>query len=81
MRGFLCCLFASALLGAAPTADAFGNLHWRLIGPFRGGRALAVTGVPGQPVVMTVTRVRTRRMVAVKPSVVRPIPVFLAALP
>ncbi len=27
----------------------FGNLHWRLIGPFRGGRALAVTGVPGEP--------------------------------
>jgi len=27
----------------------FGDLHWRLIGPFRGGRVLAVTGVPGQP--------------------------------
>jgi len=27
----------------------FGSLHWRLIGPFRGGRALAVTGVPGEP--------------------------------
>ena len=26
-----------------------GDLHWRLAGPFRGGRALAVTGVPGQP--------------------------------
>jgi len=26
-----------------------GSLHWRLIGPFRGGRALAVTGVPGEP--------------------------------
>ena len=24
-------------------------LHWRLLGPFRGGRVLAVTGVPGQP--------------------------------
>jgi photosystem II stability/assembly factor-like uncharacterized protein len=24
-------------------------MHWRLVGPFRGGRALAVTGVPGQP--------------------------------
>ncbi|MGH8294907.1 MAG: hypothetical protein ACRETZ_05305, partial [Steroidobacteraceae bacterium] len=22
-------------------------LHWRLIGPFRGGRVLAVTGIPG----------------------------------
>ncbi len=27
----------------------FGNLSWRLAGPFRGGRALAVTGVPGEP--------------------------------
>lgn len=27
----------------------FQGLHWRLIGPFRGGRALAVTGVRGQP--------------------------------
>jgi photosystem II stability/assembly factor-like uncharacterized protein len=25
----------------------FGDLSWRLIGPFRGGRVLAVTGVPG----------------------------------
>jgi photosystem II stability/assembly factor-like uncharacterized protein len=24
-------------------------LHWRLVGPFRGGRTRAVTGVPGQP--------------------------------
>ncbi len=41
-----------ARLSAAPQAiDAsyFGALHWRLIGPFRGGRALAVTGVPGEP--------------------------------
>ncbi len=27
----------------------FKALKWRLIGPFRGGRALAVTGVPGEP--------------------------------
>jgi photosystem II stability/assembly factor-like uncharacterized protein len=27
----------------------FGALHWRLIGPFRAGRTLAVTGVIGQP--------------------------------
>ena len=26
-----------------------GDLHWRLLGPFRGGRVLAVAGVPGQP--------------------------------
>ena len=28
-----------------PTPD----LHWRMIGPFRGGRTRAATGVPGQP--------------------------------
>ncbi|MDE1886526.1 MAG: hypothetical protein KGI32_00125, partial [Gammaproteobacteria bacterium] len=27
----------------------YSNLHWRLIGPFRSGRVLAVSGVPGQP--------------------------------
>jgi len=26
----------------------FQDLHWRLIGPFRGGRVLAVAGVPGE---------------------------------
>ena len=27
----------------------FKEMKWRLIGPFRGGRALAVTGVAGEP--------------------------------
>jgi len=27
----------------------YSGLKWRMIGPFRGGRAVAVTGVPGQP--------------------------------
>jgi len=27
----------------------FGAMRWRQIGPFRGGRAVAVTGVPGEP--------------------------------
>ena len=48
-----------ALLAAAIAAQAadpgqfqglhFQDLHWRLIGPFRGGRVLAVAGVPGEP--------------------------------
>ena len=41
----LCLCLASA---AAFAAD-YGDLHWRLIGPFRGGRVLAAAGVPGQP--------------------------------
>lgn len=40
--------FASLILAAASATAAdiaqFGNLHWRLVGPFRGGRVLAVTG-------------------------------------
>ncbi len=27
----------------------FGAMRWRQVGPFRGGRAVAVTGVPGEP--------------------------------
>jgi photosystem II stability/assembly factor-like uncharacterized protein len=27
----------------------FGGMSWRLVGPFRGGRVTAVTGVPGEP--------------------------------
>lgn len=50
-----CVLFASSAPGVARAEDApataapYGGLHWRLVGPFRGGRALAVTGVPGEP--------------------------------
>src|SRR5436309_1902256 len=34
---------------AAVDPSLFGDLHWRLLGPFRGGRVLAVSGVPGEP--------------------------------
>src|SRR5215831_20959628 len=27
----------------------YSGLRWRMVGPFRGGRVNAVTGVPGQP--------------------------------
>ena len=43
----LACAADSALpVSAVPRSD-YQALHWRLIGPFRGGRVLAVTGVPG----------------------------------
>ena len=29
--------------------ELFNAMRWRQIGPFRGGRVLAVTGVPGEP--------------------------------
>ncbi len=31
------------------TASVVQDLQWRLVGPFRGGRTRAITGVPGQP--------------------------------
>ncbi|HXA03671.1 MAG TPA: hypothetical protein VNY30_02490, partial [Bryobacteraceae bacterium] len=47
---------ASLALAAATIAtpqtfssDLFRDLHWRCIGPFRGGRTRAAVGVPGQP--------------------------------
>jgi photosystem II stability/assembly factor-like uncharacterized protein len=32
-----------------PNPSQLTGLHWRLLGPFRGGRALAATGIPGNP--------------------------------
>ncbi|MBU6416450.1 MAG: hypothetical protein KJS83_04695 [Xanthomonadaceae bacterium] len=40
---------ASTSSAAGARSMPFGALHWRLIGPFRAGRTLAVTGVVGQP--------------------------------
>src|SRR5438128_7259968 len=46
---------AGALAAAVPAPaqtippSAYGALRWRLIGPHRGGRVLAVAGIPGDP--------------------------------
>jgi photosystem II stability/assembly factor-like uncharacterized protein len=40
---------ASSALPGTYDASWLKGMQWRLIGPFRGGRALAVTGVRGQP--------------------------------
>jgi photosystem II stability/assembly factor-like uncharacterized protein len=48
-------LLPLAFVALAATASAqvdpalFGDLHWRSIGPSRGGRVLTIAGVPGQP--------------------------------
>src|SRR5207237_10877715 len=51
MRHLLLCVLAlcvTATVIAQPyDPSLLGGLKWRLIGPFRGGRALAVAGVPG----------------------------------
>jgi hypothetical protein len=49
------CLVCAALLVAAATAysaisdEKLNSLEYRLVGPFRGGRVTAVSGVPGDP--------------------------------
>jgi photosystem II stability/assembly factor-like uncharacterized protein len=40
---------ASSPLAPAASASSADVLHWRPIGPFRGGRTTAVSGVPGRP--------------------------------
>lgn len=49
----LICLYsffsiASAVAQQVPE-NTYQDLHWRMIGPFRGGRTRAATGVPSQP--------------------------------
>ena len=41
--------FCCGTLVSAQQVDQalFGNLHWRLVGPFRGGRAITATGIAG----------------------------------
>src|SRR6058998_2211560 len=40
-------LLCAALMAYGETP--YDSLRWRLVGPFRGGRVVAVTGVPGEP--------------------------------
>ena len=35
----------------------YQEMRWRMIGPFRGGRSRAATGVPGQPNVFYIGQV------------------------
>ncbi len=53
---WLTTLFCLATAGAPagsgeppPGPDAYRGLRWRMIGPFRGGRTVGATGVPGRP--------------------------------
>ena len=57
LLGFL--LFVTTLNAQDHGTDAQWrpDLHWRLVGPFRGGRTRAATGVPGQPNVFYVGQV------------------------
>ena len=39
----------AALAASTDAGGPVAGMHWRCIGPFRGGRSVAVTGVPGSP--------------------------------
>ena len=42
-------LFPLTLFAQHYDPAMYQELHWRMIGPFRGGRTVAISGVPGQP--------------------------------
>jgi photosystem II stability/assembly factor-like uncharacterized protein len=48
---FLTTVAAIVCAAATPPVDPklFSGMQWRQVGPFRGGRALAIEGVPGEP--------------------------------
>src|SRR5579872_6388223 len=46
------CLFMllpHSLVAQQVSPSLYGGLRWRMIGPFRGGRTVAVCGIEGQP--------------------------------
>ena len=45
----LCFLFTIGVHAQQPSTDQIKGMQWRMIGPFRGGRTVGATGVPGQP--------------------------------
>lgn len=58
IAGYLWSSLALLSLLGAPLAsaqevnpNAWSGLQWRLVGPYRGGRALSVTGIPNNPLV------------------------------
>jgi photosystem II stability/assembly factor-like uncharacterized protein len=55
--GFLLLTFVAQTSAQQFSPDLFKSLHWRSIGPFRGGRTRAVAGVPSQPNVFYIAQV------------------------
>src|SRR5712691_8434985 len=49
MKTLALLFLASALLSAQPDLNSLKELKYRNIGPFRGGRSVAVSGVTSQP--------------------------------
>jgi photosystem II stability/assembly factor-like uncharacterized protein len=59
--GFVVCISFFQSIGSSSAQqvpeNTYQDLHWRMIGPFRGGRTRAATGVPGQPNVFYMAQV------------------------
>src|SRR3954471_10145886 len=49
MRFVLGLVWAASALAVAVDSGVFSEMHWRLIGPFRAGRTVAISGVVQQP--------------------------------
>lgn len=50
LLGFLILFFQTqTLLAQQISSDQLQSMKWRMIGPFRGGRTVGASGVPGQP--------------------------------
>ena len=45
----LACVFSAVAVWAQVPESTYQDLHWRMVGPFRGGRTRAAAGVPSQP--------------------------------
>jgi photosystem II stability/assembly factor-like uncharacterized protein len=53
----LACCSLMPLYAQEHSSGQMPDMHWRMIGPFRGGRTRAATGVPGEPNVFYVGQV------------------------
>jgi photosystem II stability/assembly factor-like uncharacterized protein len=49
MKWLLAAALAPIACAQSLGPELYGGLRWRMIGPFRGGRTVAASGVPGQP--------------------------------
>ncbi len=47
LTAFVCLVLPIATVAQSVSPDLYSGLRWRLIGPFRGGRAIAASGIPG----------------------------------
>src|SRR5579871_5307847 len=49
MRGLFCLLSIAVSCLSSGQGSFLNELHWRMIGPYRGGRTVGAVGVPQQP--------------------------------